>query len=103
MSIDGKAIGQRMRERRIELGLSATQVAADLNFSVEHYWKIEAGTRSPSLETIALFSERYHISTDYLIFGQTHNTKLRGMIDFVINLLILVRDNMSTGRIWPSF
>ena len=36
MSIDGKAIGQRMRERRIELGLSATQVAADLNFSGEH-------------------------------------------------------------------
>ena len=91
MSIDDKKIGQRMRERRTELGLSSAQVAEDLNFSVEHYWKLEAGTRSPSLETIALFAENYHISTDYLIFGQTHYTKVRMVLDLVISLLILIR------------
>ena len=77
MSINDKQIGQRMREHRIELGLSSAQVAEDLNFSVEHYWKLEAGTRSPSLETIA--------------FGQTHYTKVRMVLDLVISLLMLIR------------
>ena len=90
MSIDDKQIGQRMRERRIELGLSAVQVAEDLNFSQEHYRRLENGTRSQTLEVIATFAIKYHVSTDYLIFGGSHIRWIHAVLDLVINLLMTI-------------
>lgn len=92
MSINEKEIGQRLRSCRIERGLSAAQVAADLNFSVEHYWKLETGVRKQTLEVVASFAEHYNISTDYLIFGRSHYTRLHTVLDLVISLLVSIND-----------
>lgn len=91
MSINEKEIGQRIRSCRIDLGLSAAQVAEDLNFSVEHYWKLETGNRKQTLEFIASFSNRYHVSADYLIFGQPQYAKTNAVLDIVINLLTSIK------------
>lgn len=90
MSIDDKQIGQRMRAHRTELGLSAAQVAEDLNFSLEHYRRLENGTRNQTLEAIAAFAIKYHVSTDYLIFGESRFRWIHAVLDLVINLLMSI-------------
>lgn len=88
MSIDDKAIGQRMRARRIELGLSMTKVAEDMGFTVEHYRMLETGIRKQTLANVNAFSELYHISTDYLIRGEySNNDQIRSSLELIISLL----------------
>lgn len=94
MSIDDKQIGQRMRARRIELGLSVTRVAMELNFTVEHYRMLETGTRKQTLATIASFSELYHISTDYLICGYSNEDQIRSALETIVSLLKTISNHI---------
>lgn len=91
MGINDKEIGQRMRERRIELGLSVTRVAMELNFTVEHYRMLETGTRKQTLATIAAFSELYHVSVDYLIHGFSNNEEIHSALETVIKMLTSIK------------
>ena len=90
MSIDDKQIGQRMRARRTDLGLTAAQVAEDLNFSLEHYRRLENGTRNQTLDVIAGFAIKYHVSTDYLIFGESRFRLIHAVLELAINLLMSI-------------
>ncbi len=94
MSIDDKKIGQRMRARRIELGFSVTRVATELNFTVEHYRMLENGARKQTLATIATFSELYHVSIDYLIYGRSNNAEIHEALEIVINMLTSIKGNI---------
>ena len=94
MGINDKEIGQRMRARRVELGLSVTRVAMELNFTVEHYRMLENGARKQTLATIAAFSELYHISVDYLINGCSNNAEIHSALETVINMLTFIKGNI---------
>lgn len=95
MSISEKEIGHRMRARRTELGLSAMQVATDLNFTPEHYRKMEAGIRKQTLDTIASFAEHYHVSTDYLIRGYSNDDELRFSLETINSMLTKIKTCIS--------
>lgn len=87
MGINDKEIGQRMRARRIELGLSVTRVAMELNFTVEHYRMLETGARKQTLATVTAFSELYHVSMDYLIHGYSNDDQIQSALRTIISLL----------------
>lgn len=69
MTIDPKATGKRIRQERINNGLSLEKASIDMNVSLEHLKKIETGHRSPSLDLILLIAGYYHVSVDYLLTG----------------------------------
>ena len=52
-----KLFGQRVRELRLEQGLRATDVAANLGVDSSHYYGIEAGRNSPSFELLIALSK----------------------------------------------
>ena len=66
------SIGQRIRERRLALGLSAAALADATGLNRNYIYHIENGRygRTPSCHTLALLSRRLGTTIDYLWFGE---------------------------------
>lgn len=72
MVYDKILTGQRIRERREELGLSTEEVAAELEVDEEYYQEIENDTRSMSLELFVVLTSFLGISMDGVIHGKKY-------------------------------
>ncbi len=57
----------RLRELRIEKGLTQKEVAAALEISVSCYGGYEQGYREPDLKTLINICKMFEISSDYLL------------------------------------
>lgn len=66
---DAKAVGQRLRARREELGLSQAAVAGE-DVSDSYLSLIERGRRSPSQGVLELLARRLRCSADWLATGE---------------------------------
>lgn len=67
-----KLLGQRIHELRLEQGLRATDVAVLLDIDVSHYYGIEAGRNSPSLEVLQALSKALRVDeSDLFTFPGT--------------------------------
>ena len=64
-----------LREIRIKKGYTQLKVAMDLNISREALSYYETGKRSPDLHMLALMSEYFDVSIDYLITGKEFSPK----------------------------
>lgn len=85
MSICGKEIGDRIRHCRQEKGCSAVKTAMDLNVSVDHFRKFEAGSRIPTVTTLADMVDYFQTSADYLLFGnQDSDTTIYEELDDLV-------------------
>ena len=60
----------RIEELRKKMGLSQEDLAKKLNMTQQRISSYEKGKREPDLETLKLFADFFHVSTDYLI-GKT--------------------------------
>ena len=70
------------------LRLRKLRQADVIGISDTHYRKIEAGTRTGSLELIVEMAEYFHVSLDYLLLGETEsNSKAKRDILAVIESL----------------
>lgn len=63
-------IGQRIQEKRVELGLSGAQLGAYLNISANQVSRIETGKAKCSLEHLFVITQVLNCSADYLLFGK---------------------------------
>lgn len=63
-------VQKRVREMRIEHGLTQQQLAFDTGLSVGGIQSIEIGRAKPNIETLIKLAKRFGCSTDYLL-GQT--------------------------------
>ena len=63
------AIGQRIRARRFELGLSQRQLSQP-GVSYAYISRLEAGTRTPSVKALRLLAPRLNVSVEWLETGQ---------------------------------
>lgn len=63
-------IGQRIRERRENLGLTQKQLAETLCLAPQHISAIEQDKRSPSIASLAKFAEQLGVNIDYLVTGK---------------------------------
>jgi transcriptional regulator with XRE-family HTH domain len=66
-----KAIGKRVRERRLELGLSQRAIS-EPGSSYAYISRIEAGGRSPSIEALIAIAEKLETTALALLTGDEH-------------------------------
>lgn len=62
--------GKRIRDFRIQNGLTQAQLAESLDISTNFISEIETGKKSLSLDTLHRLCSKYNLSADYLLFGQ---------------------------------
>ena len=82
-----KDFGLRLRKLRQACGLTQEEFCDVIGISDTHYRKIEAGTRTGSLELIVEMAEYFHVSLDYLLGETESNSKAKRDILAVIESL----------------
>lgn len=69
---------KRLREVRMQKGLTQQKMADNLQISLNAYQKYEQGERSPSLDCLVEIADIFDVSIDYLLcrdnFIQSHAT-----------------------------
>lgn len=58
---------QRLKELRLEKGMTQQQVASLLNMKQQSYIRYEYGTGEPSLNTLVKLTQIFGVSSDYLL------------------------------------
>lgn len=60
-------LGKRIKECRLEMGLSAEEVAGIMGVKISMYLSYEAGQRDIRSRKLLTLSHLFHASTDYLL------------------------------------
>jgi transcriptional regulator with XRE-family HTH domain len=80
-------IGERIRARRVFLGLSRESVADRIGVSTNFCRDIEIGAKGMSVATLARFTDVLKISSDYILFGKVsageNHSLIKAMLDSV--------------------
>ncbi len=58
---------QRLKELRLENGMTQQQVADLLNIKQQSYIRYEYGTGEPSINTLIKLTQIFNVSADYLL------------------------------------
>ena len=67
-------IGQRLRARRQELGLTREKMAELADIGTGYYGQLEVGTSQMSVDTLIKLSRSMHLPMEYLLFGEGEGT-----------------------------
>lgn len=67
---DRLAVGDRIRQKRMQLGFSQDEVAERIDRAPKYCSDIERGTCGMSTETMLAISECLDMSLDYMMFGE---------------------------------
>ena len=62
-------IGQRLRQRRQELGLTREKMSELADIGTGYYGQLEVGTSQMSIDTLMKLSQSMHLPMDYIING----------------------------------
>lgn len=62
-------VGKRLRKMRMEHGDSRKKIAESIGRTLHYYGDIERGTCGMSVDTLIRLADYYHVSLDYLIYG----------------------------------
>ena len=65
-------IGQRLRQRRQELGLTPEKMSELADIGTGYYGQLEVGTSQMSIDTLMKLSQSMHLSMDYIINGSSY-------------------------------
>ena len=63
-------IGQRLRQRRQELGLTREKMSELADIGIGYYGQLEVGTSQMSIDTLIKLSRSMHLSMEYILFGE---------------------------------
>ena len=62
-------IGQRLRQKRNELGLTRARFAELADSGAGYYGQLEVGTSQMSIDTLIKISRAMHLPMEYILFG----------------------------------
>jgi len=65
-----RTLGQRIKQRRLALGLTQQELAEVLGFTPQHISAIEQDQRVPSLASLVKLAEHLGVTVDYLATGK---------------------------------
>lgn len=68
--IDLKKLGSRIKELRVSLNYTQEQFSSQIYISTSYLALIETGKRTASIDVLAQISNAFHVSIDYLLFGE---------------------------------
>ena len=63
-------IGQRLRQRRQELGLTREKMSELADIGTGYYGQLEVGTSQMSIDTLIKLSLSMHLPMEYILFGK---------------------------------
>lgn len=66
---------ERIRSIRNQLGFTQETMAEHLDISYSAYKKLESGENFPSMDTLYKYKRQFHVSADYLLFGELHSAE----------------------------
>lgn len=101
-NLDFKTIGQKIKERRISLGLTQDYIANHLNVNPSHVSNIECGRANPSLTALVKIANLLECSVDYFLNGEytyTVDTKSQQNLDNAILEKLKYRDTETKQKI----
>ena len=64
------SVGQRLRQRRQELGLTREKMSELADIGTGYYGQLEGGTSQMSIDTLIKLSRSMHLSMEYILFGE---------------------------------
>jgi transcriptional regulator with XRE-family HTH domain len=73
MEVNPQVIGARIRQKRLEGGLSQTGLAEKIGVSPPAINRFEKGIKTPSIETLAKLAKALGASTDFLLGAGSEN------------------------------
>lgn len=73
---DEKAFGQRLKELRIQNGMTQAEASEKFQLSVRQWQRIENGECRPSINLIVNLAVTFHVSADYLFTGKPAEKEL---------------------------
>lgn len=76
-------VGQRIQNRRKELGISATDFAWCIGIGKDMLSRIETGKNPCKMENLYVISQYLDVSADYLLFGE-RNCQMRDKISEIL-------------------
>ena len=79
--------GERLRKRRVALGVTQESVADQVGISLRWYQMIERGENTVSIDTLLGLSRTLTVSVDYLLFGEFAITPNNPYAEFVADLV----------------
>lgn len=62
-----KTFSDKLKELRVDAGLTQKQLAEKLNIRQQSYARYENGEGEPNLETLVMISKIFDVSIDYLL------------------------------------
>ena len=86
MRVDYRALGAKIKQKRLGLGMTQERVSEKLDLSESFYSRIERGERVLSVETLIKIANFYSLSLDYLLLDSTHTNideKLQTELDSI--------------------
>lgn len=72
---DKIAVGERIRRKRIQLGLSQDELAVRINRATKYCSDIERGMCGMSIETMLAIAKALDMNLDYMMFGEISETE----------------------------
>ena len=72
--VNYKALGERIQQRRQQLGLSQQTAAEKLDISTSFFSRVERGEKVASLETLIKIANCFELSLDYLLQNSLDKT-----------------------------
>ncbi len=84
---DSQKFGNRLKQLRLLNNLTQQQLSDALSISLNYTYKLENGSRAPSLDLCIQLSALFDVSMDYLLAGESHQTSPKELIRQAICLL----------------
>lgn len=84
MYYDVQKSAERIKKLRIGSNLTQSEAAEQMGFSLSGYRKLERGQNGGSVDSLIMVADYYHISLDYLVYGEERdyiNSLSQGLTD----------------------
>lgn len=84
INVDNIGIGERVKQKRRELGMTQEELADKCAISTSYVGHIERGSGTMSVNTLLLIANALNVSTDYLLFDSSCDDQILQHIASVI-------------------
>lgn len=95
---DRITVGERIRQKRIQLGLSQDELAVRINRATKYCSDIERGMCGMSIETMLSIAKALDMSLDYMMFGEISEVEKEWQQKDALTLIHIIEKAPATQR-----
>ena len=95
---DRITVGERIRQKRIQLGLSQDELAVRINRATKYCSDIERGMCGMSIETMLSIAKAVDMSLDYMMFGEISEAEKEWQQKDALTLIHIIEKAPATQR-----